>query len=700
MKNRLLICFLSLLLVSAGFAKNNNKENANNPLLYQFNQPVKYSLLKAEHVKSAVDASIAQAKTNLEKIYNIEPANRNFDNTMLEYDNIYNDLFNVLGAIYLMGNAHPDDSVRNESLDGVSEFEKYFTDLGLDENLYNAVKEYSQTDEAKALTGYKKKFLDETVRSFERNGFALSKEKRDELKVLQNELNDITQEFSRNIAEQNDFLIVEEMDMDGLPEDYKKARKQEDSESGAGAAYKIDLSYPSYIPFMKYSKSESARKALYTKYNNRAADKNLDLLKKMIIQRQKIAGLLGYKTYAEYVVEERMAQTPGNVWDFENNLIAKVKEKAKVDYQELLEVKRDYLKDNTVDVINPWESGFYNNILLRDKYSVDQEKVKEYFELNNVTGGLFYVAENLFDVKFEEDKNADVWHPDVKMFNVKQDGKVISRFYTDLHPRPNKFSHAACFPMTYVKKTDNGYQMPTAALECNFPAPTEDKPALITFSDVETYFHEFGHVLHNVLSKSEISSFAGTSVARDFVEAPSQIFENWVWDYDVLKMFAKHYQTGEVLPKELFDKMLAAKNVGSGIFTSQQIFYGVLDMTYHDGKYDPNGSESTTDVVKRLQNEITLYPYLEGTNFQAAFGHLDGYAAGYYGYLWALVYAQDMFSVFEENGIMDKQTGIRYRDMILAKGGTEKEIELVKQFLQRDPNPDAFFKSLGLTEVQ
>jgi thimet oligopeptidase len=690
MKIQLLFCLLAAFSTYAVFAKDGGKDNAQNPLLYNFNQPVKYSLLKAEYARTATDAAISAAKENLKKIYNVKKGERTFNNTMLPLDGIYNDINNILGPVYLMGNAHPDDSVRNACLDAVSQFEKYLTDMGLDEDLYKAVKEYSLTDEAKSLTGYKKKFVDETVRNFERSGFALPKEKRDELKVLQNKLNDMTQLFQKNIAEQNDFLLVDEKDIQGLPDDYKKARKQEDGK------YKVDLSYPSYQPFMKYSTSESARKALYTKYNNRAADKNLDLLKQIIIERQKIADLLGYKTYAQYVVEDRMAQTPKAVWDFENNLISKVKEKARKDYDEILQVKRAYLKDNSVEVINPWEASFYNNLLLKDKYSVDAEKVKEYFEVGNVTKGLFYVAQNLYDVEFEEVKDADVWHPDVKMYNVKQDGKVISSFYIDLHPRPNKYSHAACFPMISVKLTDKGYQHPVAALECNFPAPTADKPALLPLSDVETYFHEFGHVLHNVLSKSELASYSGTSVARDFVEAPSQMFENWVWNYDVLKMFAKNYKTGEVLPKELFDKIYATKNVGSGIQTTQQIFYGVLDMTYHDGKFDPNGKETTTDVVKKLQNEITLYPYLEGTNMQAAFGHLTGYAAGYYGYLWSLVYAQDMFSVFEKNGVMDKATGRRYRDIILARGGSQKEIELVKEFLGREPNPEAFFRSLGL----
>jgi thimet oligopeptidase len=247
------------------------------------------------------------------------------------------------------------------------------------------------------------------------------------------------------------------------------------------------------------------------------------------------------------------------------------------------------------------------------------------------------------------------------------------------------------------KETINGYQMPVASLVCNFPMPTENQPSLLPHSDVVTFFHEFGHVLHNVLTRAELASFSGTSVARDFVEAPSQIFENWVWNYESLKLFAKHYKTGEVLPKELYDKMYSAKNAGSGLATLQQIFYGLIDMTLHD-KYDPNSNISTTEVVKKLQNEVTLYPYLEGTNMQSAFGHLMGYAAGYYGYLWANVYAHDMFSVFEKNGIMDKETGRQYRDIILARGGTEDEIKLVKEFLKREPNQEAFLKSLGLNE--
>jgi thimet oligopeptidase len=434
-------------------------------------------------------------------------------------------------------------------------------------------------------------------------------------------------------------------------------------------------------------------------YNNRAARSNLEVLIKVLMLRKEMAQLLGFETYAEYRVGDRMAKLPQNVWSFENNLVDKLKEKAQLDYDELLMVKRAKLGDESIDVIQPWEASYYSNILLKEKYDLDQNLVKEYFPTDEVIDGLFQIAQHLFQVEFEEVNNPSVWYEDVRMFNVKKDGKVISRFYTDLYPRPNKFSHAACFPMIAGKETPEGYQMPVATLVCNFPAPTEDTPSLLTHNEVETFFHEFGHVLHNVLTTTALSSHSGTSVSRDFVEAPSQIFENWTWNYDALKLFAKNYKSGEVLPESLFEKMVAAKNVGSGLSNTQQVFYGMIDFTLHD-KYDPTSATTTTEIVAELQDKITLYPYLEGTHMQAAFGHLMGYAAGYYGYLWSLVYAQDMFSVFEENGVMDVETGLRYRDIILTNGGSRDELEMVVEFLGREPNQDAYFRSIGLESIK
>ncbi|MFN0156622.1 MAG: M3 family metallopeptidase [Bacteroidota bacterium] len=661
-----------------------------NPIFNDFNEPIKFDKITVEHVKSATEEGIKSSKATLQSLCTIPAKQRTFENTMLALDDMYNELSSTYGCIYILSNAHPDKDVRTTSNDQVTVFSKYYNEIGLDEELYRSVKEYAHTDEAKKLSGYKAKFVTETVRSFERNGFALPKEKRSDLKVIQDKISDLGISFSKNIADYKDSLVVTEAEMDGLQEDYKTAHRR------PVGTYTVGLTYPDYQPFMKYSKSESARKALYTKYNNRASNKNLDVLKDMLVERQRMASLLGYKTFAQYQVEERMVKKPEVVWNFENTLIDKVKMKARMDYDELLEMKQKHGNDPVASVINPWESSFYNNLLLIEKYQLDQEQVKEYFELNTVLDGLFSVAQTLFSIKFNEISSPSVWHKDVRLFEVTRDGKTIGRFYLDLFPRENKFTHAACFRIIGGKETARGYQLPQAALLCNFPPATADKPALMPHSQVETFFHEFGHVLHNMLTTAPLNSMSGTSVARDFVEAPSQIFENWTWDYASLTLFAKHYKTGEPLPKQLFDKMLAAKNVGSGLATSQQILYGVLDMTYHDG-YDPNGPESTTEVVKRLQNKITLYPFLEGTNFQAAFGHLTGYAAGYYGYLWSQVYSADMFSVFEKNGILDPNTGGRYRDIILAKGATEEELNLVKQFLGREPNEEAFLKGLGLT---
>jgi thimet oligopeptidase len=449
---------------------------------------------------------------------------------------------------------------------------------------------------------------------------------------------------------------------------------------------------------MKYAVSDAARKALYIKYNNRASDKNLDVLKQLLTERQKKAKLLGFSSYGAWQTASRMVKNTNTVWNFENSLIDKVKEKTRVDINELLEVKRKYLNDQAVSTINPWEASFFNNILVKEKYSLDQEKLREYLALDNVMSGLFQTTQKLFGIQYKEIKNAPVWHKDVRTFDVTQGGKPIGRFYLDLFPRENKYTHAACFPIRKGKLTAQGYQQPVAALLCNFNTPTADKPALLTHQQAVTFFHEFGHVLHNMLTQAAFASQSGTSTKRDFVEAPSQIFENWVWSYDVLKLFAKHYKTGEVLPKSMYDKMIASRNVGSGIAASAQIFYGTVDMTLHD-KYDPTGTKTTTEVVKELNNSIMPYQFVDGTNFHAAFGHLNGYGASYYGYMWSKVYAEDMFSVFEKTGILNPATGKKYRDIILAKGGSQDEFQLVKQFLGREPNQQAFFKSLGVEET-
>ncbi|MBN2104466.1 Zn-dependent oligopeptidase [bacterium] len=660
-----------------------------NPVFTEFNKPIAFDQFTADAVNGAKDQAVVKMKTGLESIYAIPQQERTFDNTLKALDSLYDEFNTVWSSVYLMAYTHPDDALRNACNEANVVFEKFSNALAMDEDLYNAVKAYSETKEAKFLSGYKKKFLDETMRDFRRNGFGLPKAKRDTLKILKDKITEISNTFSKNIREYEDSLIVGEEDVQGLPEDYKKARVRQDG------TYEIDLTYPSYIPFMEYSESDSARNALYLKFTNRAKDTNLNVLDNLLNHRQKMIDVLGYKTYADYRLETRMAKESETVWDFENQLRNKVMEKAKIDYKELLQAKREFTGDPSADKIYSWEKSFYNTLLLRTKYNLDPEEVKQYLELDRVLEGLFTVTQTLFDVTYQEVEDAPVWHEEVRMFDVYQDGKMIGRFYMDMFPRKNKFSHAACFGLVKGRQTEKGYQLPSAAMVCNFTKPMDEKPSLLSHDETVTFFHEFGHLLHNILTRSPLSSYAGTNVERDFVEVPSQLLENWAWDYSSLKRFARHYETGEVLPRTLFDRMIAAKNVNSGNNTLQQIYYGMLDMTFHD-KYNPNGPVSTTQVVKDLQNEVTLFPYVDGSHFHASFDHLTNYAAGYYGYLWALVYAQDMFSVFEEQGILDKTTGKQLRDKVFAKGGTEDPKILVKDFLGRESNQKAFLKSLGL----
>ena len=658
-----------------------------NPFFTRYNQPIDFASITANHVSEAVEMTKNMTQEALAQIVGLREKDRNFENTMRAYDEMFANFHAIASPIYLMAYTHPDSAIRNQAQEANTALSQFGNEISLNEDLYKAIKSYSNRMEVDQLKSNQKKFLNESIIEFERNGFALSKSKRDQLKVIKDQLAVLSDQFSENIAAEDDFLEVGADDMEGLPVDYKKAHQQ------AGGIYKIDLSYPSYGPFMKYSKSESARKALFMKYQNRAAPENLKVLQQLLEKRREMSNLLGYDSYSAYILADRMAQDPATVWEFEENLKDDLREKTRLDVTELQAAKK--ANGDGIDQIKPWERSYYFNLLLKENYELDAEEVKQYFALDDVIKGLFDLTKTLFELDYKEILQPSVWQEDVRMFEVYQDKKLKGIFYLDLHPRANKYNHAACFGIINGRLTPKGYQIPMASLVCNFPEATSEKPALMPHSEVETFFHEFGHVLHQMLTTAELHAQSGTNVARDFVEAPSQIFENWAWNYDVLKNFSKHYKSGQVLPKPLFDKMLAAKKVGSGISATGQVFLGTYDLTLHD-KFDPNSGKTTTDVLRRVHNEVLHYPYQEGTYFQAAFGHLDGYGSSYYGYMWSLVYAQDMFSIFSENGILDKKTGLRYRDIILARGSSEKAINLVREFLGRAPNNEAFLKELGL----
>ena len=691
-RNILTIAIIVLAIFLVILAKNNPqvRRPLSNPLIVEFNEVNDFAKLRPGHIKRATKYVLELSDQILAEILAVPDNERTFKNTLERTDDIYAVIESVWSPGYLMASTHTNEKIRDEGLESSRIIQKYLTDLSLNEDLYNAVIAYSRSKDAHQLTGYKKKFLDDTLLDYKRSGFGLPKERREKVKEIFNELADLGLSFSKNIADFQDTLFVTEDEIEGLPENYKKVRLQENG------TYAIDMTYPSYVPFMEYSVSDKARENLKFKFNNRSVETNLDVLNDIIRKRRELVDVLGYKTYAEYRTEDRMAKNPQNVWDFENDLKSKLRTKGEEDVAEMLAIKSER-NGQEARVIQPWEAGFYENLLLKQKYDLDPEEVRKYFEFNNVTEGLFIVYQKLFNITFKQVENPSVWYEDVLMYEVydNETDKLIGRFYLDMFPRANKYGHAAAFSVTMGKMTDKGYTKPTTALVCNFPKPTEDQPSLLTHDNVETYFHEFGHLVHGVLTKSPLMGYAGTSVARDFVEAPSQMLENWVWQKESLALFAKHYETGAVIPDELLDKMLAAKNVNSGTKALQQVFYGILDFTLHDG-FNPDGDQTTTDIVSKLQNEITFYPYQKGTHMEAAFGHLNGYGAAYYGYKWSEVYAQDMFSIFEEKGILNEELGMRYRKIILEKGGTEEPLLLVKEFLGREPNSDAFLRSMGL----
>lgn len=681
MKRVLFLLFLGVLL---SFQPPVDEQN---PIYNDFNEPVDFASITAEHIKSATGSIQEKVNADIDKIIQVDDDKRTYQNTLLALDDLYARFADVYTTIYLLSSTHADSLIRNTALESRVTLAQFENEIALNEDLYKAIRAYSQTEEAAGLEGYRAKYLRETMEDYERNGFALSPEQREVLKTLNDEISKYSNQFSQNVSTFKDELIVNEEAIDGLPDDYKEKRRREDG------TYSIDMSYPSVGPFFRLSNSDQARKDLVMKFNNRAYPENIEVLQNLLRKRKEMAELLGHKTYSEWRLQDRMAKTPESVWEFETGLKEALWDKAQQDYNELLEMKKALVPG--AEKIYGWERSYYNDKLMKEKYQLDSEKVKEYFALDDVLKGLFHVTQTLFDVEYREVQDPSVWHEDVRMFEVIKDGKLKGRFYLDLFPRDNKYGHAACFPMRNGKMTPEGYKIPTAALVCNFPEPTKDKPSLMPHGQVRTFFHEFGHVLHHMMTTADLYSQSGTTVSRDFVEAPSQIFENWTWNYESLKLFARHYETGEVLPEELFSKMLAAKNAGSGMFNLGQVYLGTFDMTLHD-KYDPDGEKTTTDVLKEVHKETSLVDFVEGTHFHTAFGHLTGYASSYYGYLWSKVYAQDMFSVFDEKGILDTETGKRYRDIILASGSSKDELELVREFLGREPNNEAFLKELGL----
>lgn len=647
---------------------------------------------------SPVADALRRAEASVVDIVDVAADQRTFDNTIGAIDDIQARLELDTNMMQFLAFVSTDRTERERGRQATQDIESWLIDLSKREDLYHAVKAYAAR--SPKLYGEQERLLTHTMRDYRRSGMQLTSDKRDELTGIEKEISRLSIEFDQNINDDETMVPLTRQELSGLPDSFF----DNESLKRSGEIYMVGMSYPQFLPIMDYCDNETTRKKVWLAYKRRGGQKNVAVIEQIIQLRHDAAKLLGYAHPADYETEVRMSKNAATVMAFYEKLRPLVRVKAERDYEQFVAAKRGHtgISDAT---LFPWDLSFYQNRLKKTEYAVDSQQVREYFPLKRVIEGLFSITQSLYGLEYKEvtataaDTGRLLWHDDVRLFEVydTEKGERLGDFYLDLHPRDNKYGHAAQWGLAQHKVwSDGNLTKPLAALVCNFTKPTLDKPSLLTHDEVETFFHEFGHCLHTILSEANYWRFAGTGVERDFVEAPSQMFENWIWNTDVLKTFARHYETDQPIPSRLVEGMIRARHLGSGMLAEHQFYYGLVDMAYHMA--EPGEPGFTTEIGISLFSEVELYDQVPSTHFQAAFGHLTGYQAGYYGYQWSLVYASDMFQRFKELGMLDPQAGRYYRRTILARGGAVDGLDLVRGYLAREPDLSAYLAHLGLNE--
>ena len=637
-----------------------------------------------ESIRALGDKVVNDFEAGVKGLAGIPKESRSFDNTMLAFERAASDFAEAVNIPIAMAYVSDNAEVRKAAQELELKTSQYAVDIFTREDIFKALNEYAVSGEK--LGEVESRLLSKTLLDFKKNGLGLEPGKK-KVKKLMKELIELELRFSKNLREVNDSLTLTLEELKGLPEDFvSRLKKTPDGR------YIVTMNYPDYVPFMDNAESDGARKRLEAMFNNRCAAENVKLMEDAIVLRRKIAKLIGYSNFADYMLDDRMAKNSANVIEFLERTWGKLKKKGRKELRQRAKLKNKRI-GGLDKVLDAWEWRYYNNQLKKEKYALDHEKIKEYFPIETVISGMFDIFGRVFAVKF---KPADlpVWHKDVRAYEVKNaDGSTAAYFYFDLFPREGKYKHAACFGLRHGREDrDGAYILPAAAIVANFPSPSADAPSLMKFDDLVTLFHEFGHVTHNIFTKARYGKFSGTSVSRDFVEVPSKMLENWAYYGEVLKQVSGHYRRPEEkLPDDLIEKLISTKNMDSGLVYLRQIFFSILDLRYHTAK----GKVDTTKLYEKLMKKISLIPMSPGTHPAASFGHLmGGYEAGYYSYLWSELIAADLFSVFEEKGIMNPETGARYRELILAPGRSYDEAGQVEKFLGRPAAEGAFLKSI------
>ncbi len=632
---------------------------------------------------------LARKKERYAGIKAIPDNARNFENTIYAIESAHDAVRFRTHAIYLLMNVSPDKIVREAAQEAIEALEKESIDIEYDEGMYRAVRAYA--DKGEALLGADKKLFDDMLRDYRRMGFELAPEKREKLKENLKKIAELSNRFSTNINKWQDYIAVTREELDGLPERYIGGLKKDES-----GKYKVTLEYPDIGPFMKHAHNAAKRKELLEKEYQKGGAENMRVLKEVLLLRDENAKLLGYEHHADFQTEVRMAKNARTVAGFLDNLAKKLKEGARKELAELGDIKRKITGGKESEVEN-YDIPYLSERLRQERFSVDSEKVREYFPFEVVKRGMFLMYEKLFSVKFERMSGIPVWHEDVEAYKVSaMDGAPVGYFMFDLYPRENKYGHAAVFDVAagrMASYASEAYIPPLACMVANFPKPSAEHPSLLSHREVETFFHEFGHVAHDILTAAPYASQSGTSVARDFVEAPSQMLEHWAWNKETLALLSGHYLNHEEkLPNELLENLIKTKRHMIAYDTMRQIVFGLLDMALHTTQAAGEPNLLYNELVREY-NGITLPTE---SIFPAGFGHLMGYDAGYYGYLWSKVYAADMFTRFEKEGLLNPEIGRNYRREILEPGSSRDEMESVRAFLGRESNNEAFLKEIGV----
>jgi oligopeptidase A len=675
---------------------------SSNPLLHFSGLP-KFNEIKPEHISPAIDSLIAEGRALVEALATsqVTPAWENFALKLEDQSEKLGRTWSQVGHMNAVVNSPELRQAYNDNLQKLTDFG---SDLAQDERLYAKFKAIQASATFKALSPTQQTIINHEVRDFKLGGAELSANQKARFKTISEELSKLSSKFEENIMDNtSDFthLVVDVNDLAGLPADAIEAAAEAATAAGK-TGYLFSLHFPSYLPVMQYAENRALRELLYRAYATRASElskpewDNTGLISDILKLKKEEANMLGFKNFAELSLATKMADTPTQVAEFLNTLAQRAKPYAERDMEELLA----YASKLDLADMQAWDVGFVSEKLRQEKYAFSDQEVKQYFPEEKVLAGLFKVTETIFGVHVRK-ADAPVWHQDASFYEISDHAnKPIAYFYLDLYARQNKRGGAWMDECITRRKKATGLELPVAYLTCNFSAPVGNKPALFTHDEVTTMFHEFGHGLHHMLTQVEEYGVSGIKgVEWDAVELPSQFMENFCWEWEVLRNMTAHVETGAQLPRELFDKMIAAKNFQAGMQTVRQIEFSLFDMRLH-GDFDPNGKLTALDVIDQVRDEVAVLRPPKWNRFPNSFSHIfaGGYAAGYYSYKWAEVLSADAYGFFEELGVLSDEAGSRFKNEVLAKGGSRPAMESFIAFRGREPSMDALLRHNGMAD--